>query len=85
MRVLELFSGAVCVGSVCKTIGLQVVSLDTDMPADIRSHIMDCDYTAYNPKDFDEYGPRLLAPSTVWLTQLALITSNKPVGYRNGP
>ena len=32
---------------------LEVVSLDRDMPADIRLDIMDWDYTAYKPKDFD--------------------------------
>ena len=53
MRVLELFSGTGSVGNVCKALGMDVVSLDRDMPADIRSDIMDWGYTAYNPKDFD--------------------------------
>ena len=53
MRVLELFSGTGSVGNVCKALGMDVVSLDRDMPADIRSDIMDWGYTAYKPKDFD--------------------------------
>ena len=32
---------------------MDVVSLDRDMPADIRSDIMDWGYTAYKPNDFD--------------------------------
>ena len=53
MRVLELFSGTGSVGNVCKALGMDVVSLDRDMPADIRLDIMDWDYTTYKPKDFD--------------------------------
>ena len=53
LRVLELFSGTGSVGNACKALGMDVVSLDRDMPADIRSDIMDRDYTAYKPKDFD--------------------------------
>ncbi len=40
MRVLELFSGTGSVGNVSKALGLEVVSLDRDMPADIRSDIV---------------------------------------------
>ena len=53
MRVLELFSGTGSVGNVCKALGMDVVSLDRELPADIRSDIMDWDYTTYKPKDFD--------------------------------
>ena len=53
MRVLELFSGTGSVGNVCNALGMDVVSLDRDMPADLRSDIMDWYYTAYKPKDFD--------------------------------
>ena len=53
MRVLELFSGTGSVGNVCKALRLDVVSLDRDMPAGIRSDIVDWDYTKYKPKDFD--------------------------------
>ncbi|MFM7988015.1 MAG: hypothetical protein ACKPKO_52745, partial [Candidatus Fonsibacter sp.] len=34
-------------------LGLDVVSLDRGMPADIRSDIMDWDYNTYSPHDFD--------------------------------
>ncbi|MFM7983180.1 MAG: hypothetical protein ACKPKO_28055, partial [Candidatus Fonsibacter sp.] len=51
--MLDLFSGNRSGGNVCKAIGIDVVSLDRDMPADIRSDIMDWDYTTYKPKDFD--------------------------------
>ena len=53
MRVLELFSGTGSVGNVCKALGMDAVSLDRDMPADIRSDIMDWGYNTYNPPDFD--------------------------------
>ena len=53
MHVLELFSGTGSVGNVRAAQGLDVVSLDRDMPADIRSDIVDWDYTTYKPKDFD--------------------------------
>ena len=53
MRVLALFSGTGSVGNVCKALGMDVVSLDRDMPADIRSDIMGWDYNTYSPHDFD--------------------------------
>ncbi|MFM7989559.1 MAG: DNA cytosine methyltransferase [Candidatus Fonsibacter sp.] len=51
--MLELFSGTGSVGIVCNALGMDVVSLDRDMPADIRSDIMDWDYNTYSPRDFD--------------------------------
>ena len=53
MRVLELFSGTGSVGNVCKALGMDVVSLDRDMPADIRTDIMDWGFSAYEPKSFE--------------------------------
>ena len=53
MKILELFSGTGSVGKVCKNLGIEVVSLDRDLPADIKSDIMDWDYKTYKPKDFD--------------------------------
>ena len=53
MRVLELFSGTGSVGNVCKALGMDVVSLDRDMPADIQTDIMDWDYKTYSPHYFD--------------------------------
>ena len=53
MRVLELFSGTGSVGNVCKALGMDVVLFDRDMPADIRSDIMDWDYTTYKPNGVD--------------------------------
>ena len=68
MRVLELFSKKTgSVGNVCKARGLEVVSLDRDMPADIRSDIMDWDDKTYKPKSFDDIWASLLEPNTVWL------------------
>ena len=52
--MLELFSGTGSVGNVRKALGIDVVSLDRDMPADIRSDIMGWHYKTYNPKDFDD-------------------------------
>ena len=53
MRVLELFSGTGYVGNVCRARGMDVVSLDRDMPADIRCDILDWGFRAYEPKSFD--------------------------------
>ena len=53
MRVLDLFSGTGSVGNVCKALGMDVVSLDRDMPADIQTDIIDWDYKTYSPHDFD--------------------------------
>ena len=55
MRLLELFSGTGSVGNVFKDHGWEVVSLDRDMAADIRTDIMDWDYTnsGYEPGYFD--------------------------------
>ena len=53
MCVSELFSGTGSVGNACKALGIYVVLLDRDMPADIRSGILDWDYTTYSPHDFD--------------------------------
>jgi len=53
MKILELVSGTGSVGKVCKNLGIEVVSLDRDLPADIKSDIMDWDYKTYKPKDFD--------------------------------
>ena len=47
MHVLELFSGTGSVGNVCRARGMDVVSLDRDMPADIRTDILDLDFSAY--------------------------------------
>jgi site-specific DNA-cytosine methylase len=53
MRVLELFSGTGSVGNVCRRLGCVVTSLDWDMPADIRTDILDWDYRSYPPDSFD--------------------------------
>ena len=53
MRLLELFAGTGSVGKVAKQLGFEVTSLDRDMPADIKTDIMDWDYQAYPPKSFD--------------------------------
>ena len=54
MLVLELFSGAGWVGNVAKELGHEVVSLDMDMEADIKTDIVDWDYkSSYQPGHFD--------------------------------
>ena len=63
MRVLELFSGTGSVGNVCRAREMEVVSLDKDVPADIRCDILDWDVRSYEPKSFDFIWPPLLALS----------------------
>ena len=41
MRLLELFSGTGSVGKVARELGFEVISLDRDMEADIKTDIMD--------------------------------------------
>ena len=53
MRLLELFSGTRSVGKVAAELGFEVVSLDRDMSADIRTDIMDWDYRSFAPRSFD--------------------------------
>ena len=53
MKVLELFSGTGSVGDACREVGFEVISLDRDMEADIKTDIMDWDYTPFPPKHFD--------------------------------
>ena len=53
MKVLELFAGTGSVGNVAKEMGFDVVSLDRDMEADIKTDIMEWDYTFYPNKYFD--------------------------------
>ena len=52
MKLLELFSGTGSVGRVAKELGIDVTSLDRDMPADIQIDIMDWDYKVYEPHHF---------------------------------
>ena len=44
MKLLELFSGTGSVGKVARLYGLEVLSLDRDMDADIKMDIMEWDY-----------------------------------------
>ena len=54
MKLLELFSGTGSVGKMAKLFKIEVTSLDKDMPADMRTDIMDWDYkAAFEPGTFD--------------------------------
>ena len=53
MRILELFAGTGSVGKVAKELGHEVISLDRDMEADIKTDILDWNYKTYEPKTFD--------------------------------
>ena len=53
MKLLELFAGTQSVGKIARELGMDVVSLDRDMPADINTDIMDWDYTQFPNKHFD--------------------------------
>ncbi len=50
MKVLELFSGTGSVGNACKEFGFEVISLDRDMEADIKTDILEWDYTMFPPQ-----------------------------------
>ena len=52
MKLLELFSGVGSVGNVAKNFGLEVISLDMQMEADIKTNILDWNYKEY-PHYFD--------------------------------
>jgi hypothetical protein len=47
MKVLELFAGTQSVGKIARQLGFEVISLDRDMEADIKTDIMDWDFTQY--------------------------------------
>jgi len=53
MKLLELFSGTGSVGNVAKNFGIEVISLDKDMQADIKTDILDWDYKVYPSHYFD--------------------------------
>ena len=53
MKMLELFSGTGSVGDVAKELGIEVISLDRDMPADIQTDIMNWNYQTIPPNTFD--------------------------------
>jgi len=53
MKLLELFSGTHSIGKIAKQMGMEVVSLDRDLPADIKEDILSWDYTIYKPNHFD--------------------------------
>ena len=53
MRVLDLFSGSQSVGKVCKELGWECISLDSEHKADIQANILTWDYKVFKPHDFD--------------------------------
>ena len=53
MKLLELFSGTGSVGKVARNYGIEVISLDRDMNADIKMDIMDWNFKEYPPRYFD--------------------------------
>ena len=53
MKLLELFSGTGSVGKVARAMGIEVTSLDRDMPADIQADIMHWNNRTFQPHEFD--------------------------------
>jgi hypothetical protein len=53
MRVLELLSCTGSVGKVCRRFVCEVAFLDRDMPAVIRTDILDWSYASLPPNSFD--------------------------------
>ena len=53
MQMLELFSGTGSVGNVARLRGWEVISLDRDMPAQIRADVMNWDYSSIPEHSFD--------------------------------
>ena len=52
-NLLEIFSGTGSVGNVAKDLGFNVVSLDRDMEATLKTDIMSWDYKRFDRKSFD--------------------------------
>ena len=53
MKMLELCSGTGSVEDIAKELGIEVISLDRDMPADIQTDIMNWNYQTIPPNTFD--------------------------------
>ena len=53
MKLLDLFSGSKSVSKVAIELGIESITLDRDMDADIKTDIMDWNYKEYEPKYFD--------------------------------
>ena len=53
MDILELFAGTGSVGKVARELGHNVISLDKDLDADIKTDILEWKYKAYEPKSFN--------------------------------
>ena len=53
VKMLELFSGTGSVGKVATEMGYEVTSLDRDLPASIKSDIMDWNYKEFPENSFD--------------------------------
>ena len=53
MKLLELFSGTGSVGRETRQLGIEVISLDKDMEADIKTDIMNWNYRTFQPGHFD--------------------------------
>ena len=71
MRLLELFSRTGSVGDVANEIDVEVVSLDRDMEATVKTDILYWDYTVYPQNYFD----------IIWASPPCSIA--KTAGFRN--
>lgn len=84
MNVLELFSGTHSVGNVCKSKGMNVVSLDINdyrgkYPPTIKIDIMEWDYTIYPPRHFDILWA---SPPCVFYSHLQYSNINRQVTHK---
>jgi hypothetical protein len=81
MKLLELFSGTHSIGKVAKELDIEVISLDRDLPADIKIDIMDWDYKIYPSGYFDII---TASPVCLWWSYLRLSHINRKLKSLNG-
>ena len=84
MKVLELFAGTQSVGKVARELGFEVISLDRDMDADIKTDIMNWDYTQLDPKEFDVIWASPPCTEYSMATTTGVRNIEEAIGYHNG-
>lgn len=82
MKILELFSGTHSIGKVALERGWEVVSLDRDLPSDIKEDIMTWDYKSkYRTNEFDII---TASPVCLWWSNLRTSYIGRKLKCHNG-